>query len=46
MAIIKLYVEYFLRDVSLPEEFGVALSTLQFQKKFNTKDTETKNSET
>lgn len=46
MAIIKLYVEYFLRDVSLPEEFGIALSTLQFQKKFNTKDTETKNSET
>ncbi|AYV56965.1 hypothetical protein [Leptospira kmetyi] len=33
MAIIKLYAECFLTNVSLPEEFGVALSTLQFQKK-------------
>ncbi|EQA60948.1 MULTISPECIES: hypothetical protein [Leptospira] len=45
MAIIKLCVECFLRNVSLPEEFGVALSTLQFQKKFNTKDIRTKSSE-
>ncbi|AVV50573.1 hypothetical protein [Leptospira santarosai] len=44
MAIIKLYA-CFLQNVSLPEEFGVALSTLQFQKKFNTKDVRTKNSE-
>ncbi|TGL77348.1 hypothetical protein [Leptospira yasudae] len=38
MAIIKLYAECFLKNVSLPEEFGVALSTLQFQKKVGLKE--------
>ncbi|RHX94521.1 hypothetical protein DLM76_10620 [Leptospira yasudae] len=37
MAIIKLYAECFLNNVFLPEEFGVALSTLQFQKKVDLK---------
>ncbi|AAS71156.1 hypothetical protein LA733_0669 [Leptospira interrogans] len=31
MAIIKLYAECFLHNVSFPEEFGVALSTIQFR---------------
>lgn len=38
MAIIKLYAECFLKNVSLPEEFGVALSTLQFQKKIGARE--------
>ncbi|TGK31697.1 hypothetical protein EHQ12_03750 [Leptospira gomenensis] len=32
MAIIKIYAEHFLRNVSIPDEFGTALSTLRFQK--------------
>ncbi|PJZ53150.1 DinB family protein [Leptospira adleri] len=39
MAIIKIYAECFLSDVSLPKEFGVAFSTLQFQKKTTHKET-------
>lgn len=39
MAIIKIYAECFLRNVSLPKEFGVAFSTLQFQKKTTHQET-------
>ncbi|TGK19787.1 hypothetical protein [Leptospira stimsonii] len=42
MAIIKIYAECFLQNVSLPKEFGVALSTLQFEKKTNHKEAESK----
>ncbi|MBM9576971.1 hypothetical protein JWG45_07370 [Leptospira sp. 201903070] len=38
MAIIKIYSECFLENVSLSEEFGVAFSTLQFRKKKNYKE--------
>ncbi|EMY77171.1 hypothetical protein LEP1GSC060_2078 [Leptospira weilii serovar Ranarum str. ICFT] len=45
MAIIKLYAECFLRSIFLPEEFGVALSTLQFQKTIGITDAQSKSSE-
>ncbi|AOP33421.1 hypothetical protein A0128_05920 [Leptospira tipperaryensis] len=38
MAIIKIYAECFLQNVSLSKDFGVALSTLQFQKKSSYKE--------
>ncbi|XDD49285.1 hypothetical protein AB3N59_12800 [Leptospira sp. WS92.C1] len=36
MAIIKIYAECFLQNVFLPEGFGIALSTLQYQKQTDT----------
>ncbi|MBM9501581.1 hypothetical protein JWG44_15110 [Leptospira sp. 201903071] len=38
MAIIKIYAECFLENVSVSKEFGVAFSTLQFQQKTNYKE--------